>query len=438
MGKNTWLDVSEHQGVLNWDRIQQSYNAGEIGGVFMRAGYGTATGMQKDGQLDRNRQEARNRRIPRGYYGFAYPGRSSGSVQATGMAAILGQLQKGEIIALDLEDEATYGRVLVNSDVQWSLDFESTLKSRLGAVPLSYMNSNVLGRYDFTPLIQLDSGLWIANYGANDGANHGVPSAQEWPFVAFHQYTSRGNFAGISPVDASEFQGKAEDAVKYGSLTGEAPAPVPSQPAPSAPAPVSGIGTSYVLGKSVPGYYTASDAAKRANGRTTVKAGTYYVFNQAAGMVNVTTQPGVPGSWINPGDNAVSAAPAAPSGNFVAVRDLAGFTNAADASRHANSNSTAKAGNYFVFNTYAGMVNITKTHGVPGYWINPADNHGAPQNIPAPQSYKVVRGDTVDSISGKFGLNKSNNYAQFRALNPNSGHNGDWTNIWPGDVVRVR
>ena len=436
MSKLTWLDISEHQGAVNWDQIQRDYQAGNIGGVFVRVGYGTATGMQKDGQFDRNWSEARNRGIPHGGYGFAYPGRSSGAVQANGMATIIGQLQPGEITALDLEDEASYGRVLVNSDVQWSGEFESTLRDRLGCVPLSYMNSNVLGRFDFSNLVALNSGLWIANYGANDGANHGAPSSQEFPFVAFHQYTSRGNFAGISPVDASEFSGKAEDAVKYG-LQGTPPAPV-QQPAPSAPAPVAGIGTSYVLGKAVGAFYTASDAAKHASQRGSVNPGTYYVFNQAQGMVNVTTQPGVPGSWINPADNAVSAAPAAPSGNFVLVKDVQGFTNAADASKHTNSNSTAHAGEYFVFNTYAGMVNITKTHGVPGYWINPADNAGAPQNIPAPATYTVQRGDTVDKISGDNGLSKANNYAQYRALNPNSGHNGDWTNIWAGDVVRVR
>lgn len=53
----------------------------------------------------------------------------------------------------------------------------------------------------------------------------------------------------------------------------------------------------------VKGYYTSADAKNRKNPRTTVKAGSYYVFNKYAGMINVTKQKKTPGSWINPGDN---------------------------------------------------------------------------------------------------------------------------------------
>ena len=31
-------------------------------------------------------------------------------------------------------------------------------------------------------------------------------------------------------------------------------------------------------------------------------------------------------------------------------------------------------GTYYVFNTFDGMINITKKKGVPGVWINPKDN----------------------------------------------------------------
>lgn len=63
----------------------------------------------------------------------------------------------------------------------------------------------------------------------------------------------------------------------------------------------------YKIVKSIKGYYTAADAKARKNARTTVKAGTYYIFNESDGMKNVTSQKGKPGSWINPADNKTSS-----------------------------------------------------------------------------------------------------------------------------------
>lgn len=59
----------------------------------------------------------------------------------------------------------------------------------------------------------------------------------------------------------------------------------------------------YKVKKSIGGYVTAANAKDKKSKRTTVKAGSYYVFNKSAGMINVTTKKGVPGSWINPSEN---------------------------------------------------------------------------------------------------------------------------------------
>lgn len=81
------------------------------------------------------------------------------------------------------------------------------------------------------------------------------------------------------------------------SLSGSTSAPAPK---PVATPPKGG---QYKLVVSVPGYKNAADAKSRKNRVNTVKAGTYYVFNESQGMVNVSSKSGVPGSWINPGDN---------------------------------------------------------------------------------------------------------------------------------------
>ncbi len=54
------------------------------------------------------------------------------------------------------------------------------------------------------------------------------------------------------------------------------------------------------------GYYTAEEAKnqKSVNKTGKVYPGTYYIYNTANGMINVTKVKGVPGSWINPNKNA--------------------------------------------------------------------------------------------------------------------------------------
>jgi hypothetical protein len=65
----------------------------------------------------------------------------------------------------------------------------------------------------------------------------------------------------------------------------------------------------YKVVTTLDGYVTAADAKKRVSKVTTVKPGTYYVFNESQGMINVTSKKGVPGSWINPADNKAPSKP---------------------------------------------------------------------------------------------------------------------------------
>lgn len=94
-------------------------------------------------------------------------------------------------------------------------------------------------------------------------------------------------------------------------------------------------------------------------------------------------------------------APVAPAvntgqgGDYRLVVNVPGFVNASDAANHANSNSTAPAGDYKIYNQANGMVNVTVDASKPGYWINPSDNVApAPQPAaPAPAGFAV--NDTV-------------------------------------------
>jgi hypothetical protein len=353
-------------------------------GVMIRAGYGVATGLQKDARFDENWAKAKATGKPMWAYVFAYPDRSSGAVHAQGLARIVGSMSGLQGIMLDLEDGGVYGRPINASDDAWAAEFVNEAKRLLGPLAISYMNTSTKNRFGPNGWAQLratNSGLHEANYGPNDGVSHGFPDPAPWGNAAFHQYTSRGTIGGRFPIDLNEFAGDEAALAKYTLNNGSAPAPTPTPTPPAPSVPVGGNGTSYTVGKEIAGYVNAADAAARRNSNSRVPAGTYFVYNQAQGMVNVSRVQGVPGWWINPGDNAApSTPPSAPSGHFSVAKPISGYYTAADAAGRSNPVNMVQPGDYFVFNTAAGMVNVTSKQGVPGSWINPADNSGGGTN----------------------------------------------------------
>ena len=61
----------------------------------------------------------------------------------------------------------------------------------------------------------------------------------------------------------------------------------------------------YQVTEATPGYFTSLDAKNRSSSiRNNVQPSTYFIYEEKDGMINVTSQEGVPGSWINP-DNPV-------------------------------------------------------------------------------------------------------------------------------------
>ena len=61
----------------------------------------------------------------------------------------------------------------------------------------------------------------------------------------------------------------------------------------------------YTLLVDVPVYISSANAKAEKNSTRNYKAGEYFVFNRASGMINITTTAGKPGGWINPKDNVV-------------------------------------------------------------------------------------------------------------------------------------
>jgi GH25 family lysozyme M1 (1,4-beta-N-acetylmuramidase) len=293
------IDISEKQGTVNWDRIDDAVQAGDISFVSVRAGFGVQTSGGRDDEFTRNWTELRARGISRNAYFFAYPGRSSGTKQADDFHAIVGDLRPGESLMLDMEDEPIFGRILNAGDVAWAVEFLNRAKDLFGLKPLVYMNSDLKDRFNWSPVESGDFGLWLADYGTNNGQPQTRPAPAPWDAWSIWQFTSRGNTAGITPVDTNIFNGPIDAFLRFGKQDNIGRSNVRSTTRTQPPPPAS---AGFDVGRPTPGYVTAADAAARRNSNSTVAAGHYAVFNRSQGMVNVTRQAGTPGSWINPGD----------------------------------------------------------------------------------------------------------------------------------------
>ncbi|GKU82627.1 glycoside hydrolase domain-containing protein [Niallia sp. NCCP-28] len=105
-------------------------------------------------------------------------------------------------------------------------------------------------------------------------------------FIHMYQYENNVYAAGIN-IDRNEIKKSPGD---WGNLCSTEAAK--SQETPK-----------YDVLKNINAYRNAHDASANKNSKGTVKPGSYYIFNESAGMVNVTKQQNMPGSWINPEEN---------------------------------------------------------------------------------------------------------------------------------------
>ena len=151
-----------------------------------------------------------------GVYHFARPdlGNSPEAEAEFFVNNIKGYLYEA-IIALDWESVNKW-------DVAWAKRWLDKVKELTSVKPLIYMSSSVTFAYDWSDVVRGDYGLWVANYGNNDGSNHGCPAVGYWGVVAMLQYTS-------NPIDKDEFFGDANAWRAYaGAKGGSTPTPTPA------------------------------------------------------------------------------------------------------------------------------------------------------------------------------------------------------------------
>lgn len=103
---------------------------------------------------------------------------------------------------------------------EWCRAFIQHVKDATGITCIIYMNTSTENAYDWSPVINLNAGLWVADYRFSPEDN--VP-IRHWPTYIMHQYTS-------TPIDRDAFFGSVDQFKAYGfhpAAANPAPAPAP-------------------------------------------------------------------------------------------------------------------------------------------------------------------------------------------------------------------
>lgn len=124
-----------------------------------------------------------------------------------------------------------YGRHNV-SDTDWAYRWLVRFEELSGVKPIIYMNQSCERSYDWSRVVANDNGLWLANYGVNNGKNNGYQPPKYWKTVAMHQYTSLLDGRGL---DGDVFNGDKEAWDKYAKSSNTGTAVAPEAPAPNKP-----------------------------------------------------------------------------------------------------------------------------------------------------------------------------------------------------------
>ena len=187
------IDVSRHQGNINWKEVQQmSVKRVKIGFAFMKATEGLG---RVDEQFKRNWFHAQETGMPRGAYHF-FIASKSGKAQAVNFIETV-KLSKGDLPPV-LDVEQTNGASI--ADLQQRVaDWLQMVEKKYGVKPIIYTNADfythfLAGRFDDYP-------LWVAHYLVKD-----KPRIQrKWHFW---QHSETGRVNGIEPyVDFNVFNG---------------------------------------------------------------------------------------------------------------------------------------------------------------------------------------------------------------------------------------
>lgn len=142
-----------------------------------------------DSTCDPIYQYAKSKGLQRGVYFFPLTESSDPETSADWCVAQVEGYLHHAIMFLDWE--STAGTDV--SKIWWAKRWLDRFTEKSGVKPVIYMNTSTVRSYDWSSVAKADYGLWLADYGSNDGYDHGVPDLPYWKIVCCHQYTSVGD-----------------------------------------------------------------------------------------------------------------------------------------------------------------------------------------------------------------------------------------------------
>lgn len=191
--KKVGIDVSEHQGMINWETV-----APNIDFAFIRVGYRgyTGGGLVLDGYYSANMEGAAAAGVPVGVYFYSQAiSYEEGVEEANFVLEHLGDYGLAYPIVLDREDpmveDARTNDLSVEQHTEAAMGFLDTIAAS-GHRAMMYTNRLYYSLYVDTEKVY-QYPIWYAQYA----------DEPDWPYeFAIWQYTESGEVPGISgPVD---------------------------------------------------------------------------------------------------------------------------------------------------------------------------------------------------------------------------------------------
>lgn len=198
------IDISHHQDGINIASLDVDF-------VIAKATEGVG---YTDNCCDKFYQAAKNAGKKLGVYHFARPDLGNSAIdEADYFLKETTGYHKEAILVLDWESGDL-------TNVSWAKSWLDRVKEKTGVKPVIYMSASVMSSADWSSVVNADYGLWVANYGANDGTPQESVfdryPLKYWTFYALWQYTSKGRLAGYNGnLDLNYFSGDKTAWDKY-------------------------------------------------------------------------------------------------------------------------------------------------------------------------------------------------------------------------------
>lgn len=130
-----------------------------------------------------------------GYY-FARPKLGTAQAAAEYFVDRLGKIERRDLRpVLDLEDDGGLSSAALHG---WARGFLEHVYKRTGVRALTYSGPSFVASKRWSKTFGTGAGLWLADYGPNDGHDHGPHVPAPWRRCVAHQYTSVGKLPGVT------------------------------------------------------------------------------------------------------------------------------------------------------------------------------------------------------------------------------------------------